>query len=623
MVLEREIYPYLQWLLWGTGGSNFGALPRFFAVCAGFAVLAILLGYVVSLLRAERRGGFFTGLLQAGDRVFKTLKSGIAELAATSPRRVWALAKLAMKEAWRRRILIALVVYVVLLLFAAWFLSVEHPDPARLYLSFVLSATTGLVLLIALLISAFSLPGDFKSKTIYTVVTKPVRAGEIILGRILGFTVVGTFLLVAMGLCNYVFVTRSLGHVHQVEADSIERQTSTEGEDEGRTGRTTNTAGHRHRIEVDSDNQGIALTENGHYHPLDIDSEGRITVRPAVGFLRARQPDYGKLRFVDRTGVEKARGISVGSEWTYRSFIDGNTLATAIWTFSNISAATFEESRNDQGEASGEVLPIALKVRVFKTHKGTIGQPISGTIQFRNPETTAVSDPEPFYAKDSQIDEMFPSRAQVTPEGEPIDLLDDLTTEDGRLEILVKCAERGQYFGFAQADLYISKPDGSTLMNFIKVHLSIWIQMVIVITVGVVISTLVSGPVAMMFTASFIILGIFREKFLEIATDQAYGGGPAEALVRMGTQANVVSQLDQTWGVMIVQFIDTFISRPLMWGVGQILPDFQYLDSSNYAAEGYNLPWDRIFQDLTICGGYVVAFSVLGYFLLRTREVAR
>jgi len=49
------------------------------------------------------------------------------------------------------------------------------------------------VLLIALLVSAFSLPNDFKTKTIYTVVTKPVRAGDIVLGRILGFTIVGRF----------------------------------------------------------------------------------------------------------------------------------------------------------------------------------------------------------------------------------------------------------------------------------------------------------------------------------------------------------------------------------------------------------------------------------------------
>ena len=37
----------------------------------------------------------------------------------------------------------------------------------------------------------FSLPADIKTKTIYTVVTKPVRPGEIVLGRIVGFSLVG------------------------------------------------------------------------------------------------------------------------------------------------------------------------------------------------------------------------------------------------------------------------------------------------------------------------------------------------------------------------------------------------------------------------------------------------
>ena len=53
--------------------------------------------------------------------------------------------------------------------------------------------------------------------------------------------------------------------------------------------------------------------------------------------MRARVPRWGKLRFLDRQGVEKQRGISVGSEWTYRSFIEGNTQAAAIWTFTDIT----------------------------------------------------------------------------------------------------------------------------------------------------------------------------------------------------------------------------------------------------------------------------------------------
>ncbi len=65
---------------------------------------------------------------------------------------------------------------VVLLLLAGWYLNPESDDPARLYISFVLTATNYLILALALFISAFSLPADIKSKTIYTIVTKPVRA---------------------------------------------------------------------------------------------------------------------------------------------------------------------------------------------------------------------------------------------------------------------------------------------------------------------------------------------------------------------------------------------------------------------------------------------------------------
>ena len=39
--------------------------------------------------------------------------------------------------------------------------------------------------------------------------------------------------------------------------------------------------------------------------------------------LVARVPVYGKLRFLDRTGQPAEKGINVGDEWTYRSFIDG------------------------------------------------------------------------------------------------------------------------------------------------------------------------------------------------------------------------------------------------------------------------------------------------------------
>ena len=599
MVVEQQLLPYFQWLL--TGGENaLGALPSFALVFLGVAMAALVIGYAIAASRY--------GLLRGGDVTYKTISEGLGELLQTSPRRVWAIARLAVKEAMRRRVAVALGVFFLILLFANWFLSTNHQDPARLYLSFVLTASTYLVLGVALLLSAFSLPGDFKTKTIYTVVTKPVRAGEIILGRIIGFTIVITVLLAIMGIGSYIFVVRSLDHSHSVEAESFQVVAGPTGEEAGKKGTFT----------LDAEGNGETTVENGHTHTIESIGENKYRVSPPLGFIRARVPQYGKLRFIDRGGAAKDTGISVGSEWTYRSFIDGNTPATAIWTFDNVSDAIDPNVPEDE-----RYLPLSLIVRVFKTHKGVIGQALEGTIQLRNPETGLTSEPQSFDAQDQQVDDFRIPRKQYSQSRQEIDLFKDLVAPDGKIEVLVKCLERGQYFGFAQADCYIRHPDGSPIASFAKVCVSIWVQAVIVVSVGVTISTLVSGPVAMLFVVGFIILGFWRQDFVDIATGKSYGGGPAESVVRIATQANVMVQLEDTLLNNLVTGFDKFFAKPIMWAVAQTLPDFRSFSTVRYAADGYNVPWDRVFQDVTVCLGYVIGLSVLGYFLLRTREVAK
>jgi hypothetical protein len=68
---------------------------------------------------------------------------------------------------------------------------------------------------------------------------------------------------------------------------------------------------------------------------------------------------------------------------------------------------------------------------------------------------------------------------------------------------------------------------------------------------------------------------------------------------------------------------DTYFAKPIMWAVAQCLPDFRAFSTVDYAADGYNVPWDRVFQDVTVCLGYVVGLAIFGYFLLRTREIAK
>ncbi len=613
MVVEKEVLPYLQWLLRGTSetlAEGGGALVFFAIIVVTLFVVTLLGGFLVSLVRY--------GPTKAGEIAYRTLAGGFNDLTRVSIRRVRALASLAIKESLRRRVWVALAVFGLILLFASWYLKTNNNEPARLYLSFVLTATSYLILMLSLLLSAFSLPGDFKSKTIYTIVTKPVRSGDIVLGRILGFTAIGTLLLAIMALGSWFFVNGSLAHTHGVDVASLETLRGASGESIGQQGRTTLDAYHRHPLSVDAN--GIGITDPAHGHSHTVDSEqGELVAGPAEGYLRARVPKRGKLHFLDRKGVEVARGISVGNEWAYRSFIQGASQAAAIWTFSGVDESNLVE----YVEGEGKYLPVELIVRVYRSYIGEIEQSIQGSVQLRNPETGLKTTLRVFPAKDYLIDSFQFANEQTDSEQNAITILDDLISEKGEIEVIVQCLDRSQYFGFAQADCFLKLPEGSPLWNFTKGYLSIWMQMVIVISVAVTASTFLSGPIAMVFTVSFIVLGFFREFFVDIAVGDSYGGGPIESLVRLVTQMNVISPFDPSPAVSAMQGADDLLEI-MMRAVSYVLPDFStFLGRVNYVAEGFSIPTDAMLQDLTVCLAYVIGMTIAGYFCLRTREVAR
>lgn len=603
MVLEKELLPYFTWLP--------EALLRFVFTSVVLALLGLIVGFLVALVRY--------GPMKAGDLTYHVVLNGISELTRTSPKRIWALARLAIKESFRRRALVALVVYFLILLFAGWFIKTGYQEPAKLLFSFVLTATTYLVLLIALLVSAFSLPNDFKSKTIYTVVTKPVRAGDIVLGRILGFTIVGTFLLAIMSVCGYVFVVRTLDHSHQIEADSLENIVDANGNAIGKRGRTTFDDFHRHDVELGADGKGTALSFHSHQHAVSRtgDTGETYVVSGPVGFQRARVPQYGQLRFQDRRGVDVARGISVGNEWTYRSFIEGGSQAAAIWTFDNISRSSLYTDPDD----GKQYLPLELIVRVFRTYKGNIEQGIQGSIRLRNPDTQVQSNEDIFTAKDASIN-VFNIPLKLYSGQEQIDLFDDLVGEDGRIEVVVQCLDSSQYYGFAQPDCYVRLPDASPLVNYAKAQVGIWVQMVLVIAIGVACSTALNGPVAMLFTVSFILLGFFRDFFVNVAIGEQYGGGPVESLVRLVTQKNLITALEDSFGTRLMHAVD-WVLETAMLSLAQVLPDFRSFSTVDYVSYGFDIPANQLAQDLTVTAAYVAGLFVIGYFFLRTREVAK
>jgi hypothetical protein len=606
-------------------------------------VVAILIavGLVFGGLAAILRYGPISGLAIA----LRGLKNGLADLIFMSPRRVWALSWLAVKESIRRRVVAVFAVFIVILLFAGWFLDTGNSDPAKLYLSFVLTATSYLVLLLALFLSAFSLPADIKSRTIQTIVTKPVRDSEIVLGRIVGFAIVGTVLLALMSVVSYVFVIRGLSHTHEVVMESLKPVGRAEpGKQQPKAGNTDSTQGHRHHVYVDSSGVAHVEPEFGHSHSVETQNSGdksSFALGGPEGHLLARVPVYGSLRFRDRSGNDVDKGINVGDEWFYRSYIQGASPAAAIWTFKNLREDQFPEE-----------LPVEMNIGVFRTYKGDIEKGVIGSLAVRNPRTGLIVEVDVFESKEfvpfrvtiprkitkfSSADVIAskretPQGIEYTPaqsmldrrlaERKEFDLYNDFVV-DGEVELWLRCLEGSQYFGAGQPDLWLHAYDASFTVNFLKGYVGIWLQMVLVIGFGVMFSTFLSGPVAMLATVGAMIGGMCIDFLTRLSHGAVLGGGPFESIIRLVRQDNLVTEMEPGLRTTAAKMAD-YVAESGLSIVSKILPPFGDFSYTDWVTYGFDISWDPWIVVPTVRAlAFLIPVFVAGFFFLKTREVAQ
>jgi hypothetical protein len=629
MVYEDGIPVFSEWLA--------SSALTFLLVAAVGAFLGILIGFLVSAAQHGPSEGF--------NRTFKVLFSAFtSDFPGFSVRRTWAIAWLAVQESIRNRVLLSVFsVFVLILLFAGWFLDPRADDPARLYLTFVLNTCSILVLVMSVFLSTLSLPNDMKNKTIYTVVTKPVRASEIVLGRVVGFTAVGTALLAVMMVLSFGFVTRGLDHSHAIVASDEEPVYSTGANPEilGYQGITVLGGGHRHEFRVDASGQGATELAHGHRHEVTrtVGSDGKAiyTVGPATEQLVARVPIYGKLHWLDNQGKPTTGGINVGNEWTYRQYIAGGTNAAAVWTFSGLSREQFPPDADDR------TIPLELNIRIFRTYKGDITKGVLGSLTFRNPNPASNVQSAPIYQpfKEFETDTFkIPLKLKRLPDDralaggrdvqltEELDLFDDLV-HNGQLEVILKCEEPAQYYGVAAPDIYIRAGDRPFWANFIKSFLTMWLQMLVVVSFGVMFSTFLSGPVAFLATTGSMVIGFFIKFVREVATSmfvgggEYEGGGTIESFIRMVTQQNITTEFDAgPTTTMVVQTIDRGLAI-MLYAATFIVPDFRDFNKINYVAYGYNI--DAVLLSTLILQAFVytAGTTLVGYFILKTREIAQ
>lgn len=617
MVVEQDIQPFLVWLFGSRlfGDDHEGAFWTF-----GFALLVLaVLGVFI---------GFLRNLIQYGMHPFEAFPSaitggvkGVSEVFQMSPRRLYAMSWLAFQESiGNRATIVGFAVFTVIMLILGWYLDAETDHPARLYISIILPFATILLIILSLFLSVFSLPHDIEDRTIYTIVTKPVFSAEIVFGRILGFGTMCTLMLVVMGIISYFFVVRGLEHTHTVDVATVKDVVVTKGAAPVKQGQTSLDAHHRHEFTLNNDGEGLTNEFHEHKHFIKKTGDNTYEVGPPEGMLQARVPVYARrLRFLGRDGKPSDKGINVGEIWTYRGYIEGGTGGAAIWTF------PFREDMFPK-DRFPKYLPLELNLRVFRTYKGDIEHGILGSYMLKNPDpkVTVESNSVNFTATEFETLVLrIPRKINGKgPDGKlmELDVFKDLAPE-GFLDLYIMCGERAQYYGAARADVYFRAAEGSFVLNFIKSYIGIWVMMLMVLSTGVMFSTFVNTPIALLATAATLVFGYFKTFIVGVALGTLQGGGPVEALVRLAEQRNLIQQYDPSIWVSIMQWIDLAL-RGILLVVAESLPSYGQLGTANYVAYGFDIPFELLVQRVVTGLAFVFVTACIGYLFLRGREIA-
>jgi hypothetical protein len=381
----------------------------------------------------------------------------------------------------------------------------------------------------------------------------------------------------------------------------------------------------------------VCLPVGGHTHAISIDGKGddaRITLGPAIGYFRSRVPVYSDtLKFRDRDGAINGRGVNVGNEWSYRGYIDGgnartrSSLARALFNFKGFRESKF---------ARTDILPLDMTLGVFRTFKADIETRVMAGLEFEsvpdNPEVDNrfVSDVISFETNEYAIQTLPISRTLVgkviAPDGTIVeqgeyDLFNDFA-KNGNLLLSLSCRDSGQYLGVARADVYFRAGDTAYWLNFLKGYLGIWCQLMIVIAMGVAFSTFLNTPVTMLGIVVMAILGFYSQFVRELTLPEKDGGGPIESLIRVITQQNMQVGLETSVLTTLMEQVDKGLVF-LLAGLTYLAPDFAQLDFSQFLTYGYAIDTQRLVVAIAITLAFVGGLSILGYFALKTREIAK
>jgi hypothetical protein len=533
--------------------------------------VAVLFSFAFAILTVTVAGSFVVGGKTGPLAVLRVLQLTVSDWFSTSPRRIWAVSWLTFLEAIRRKALLVGVIFAILFLFGGWFLAQPASDAeqqVKVYVAFVMRVIMYLTLPMLLLLSCWSIPEDIRVRSIHTVVTKPVRRQEIVIGRVVGFSMIGGMLLLIMGVVGYVWILR------QLSPQGRERLVSRQ--------------------------------------PV----YGKISFKDREGVNQKQGINTGD-EWMFRSFIEG--GTKSRMVWTFEGLTDPKLLAADHLPLE----AGFQVFRSYKGN-----LDRGISCQIQVQNPVNEKRAVATLVTERDAQGQIAATDSAFEVKEFKENLLQIARRVVDDEGNELDLFRDFVA-DGQLKVEVACLPTQQYIGAAGPDLFVRLPDKPFIVGYSKGLLGIGLLMLMVIVMGVCASTFVKGPIATMLVFFIAVVGMSGRAFLDTIVDQKWvGGGAFESIYRVLAHLNPTTELPKSLPFQVMQFVDG-LGVGFLKSVRYIFPDFKFFDLTPYVAYGFDVPWTNpippndgaLLPSIVITLGYMVPWILVAYYSLRLREL--
>ncbi len=540
------------------------ALKTWALVVVVFAAVCIFVAVCVSLLVSRLKG---PGL------VAEMLSRGIRDLFTQRPRRIGAMALLTFRESIRKKTLWIGAVFILLFMFGHWFLGgSSDASAAKRYIVFVMTAVKWLLIPVAVILSCWGLPNDIKERSLHTVVTKPTRRAEIVLGRILGYSGVITLALLVMSVAGYIWIQRT--------------------------------------VPERAKNQLIA----------------RVPIYGELRFLtRTGTPSPKGINVGD---IWEFRSFIEGMTSARAIYTFDNLEAYDLDQLKELRLEyNFEAFRTHKG-VMGENVRFS-----FHFHNPSTGVDVkyprssAPIYEFAvDPEKKVLTIPRVLNNRNADIQLVGVGENSERKPPAEVDLFEDII-DNGKLQIRVSCDDSGQYLGMARPDLFFRLPDRPFAIAYIKAIVGLWMMLLVLIMLGTTASTFVKGPVSTLLVVTFLLIGQVMRGMMDEHLEQYFkegrplGGGTFESLYRIITQNNQISSLDDTPAIRFMQWVDSLIIE-WMAAMKNIIPDFRQFDGIPYLANGFDVPWESLtLPSVLMTIGFLMPCLVVGTYSLMIREL--